>query len=64
MAQVVMVVTDVLVYQEGIKAEDKTIKTLLTCHHKLMSDIRAILKTLAKVRLHTCVAIIVYMLVA
>ena len=36
-------------FQDSIKSEVATIKTLLASHHKLMSDIRAILKTLAKV---------------
>ncbi|XP_052759875.1 serine/threonine-protein kinase SMG1-like [Mya arenaria] len=34
--------------REGIKTEVNAIRTLLASHHKLMSDIRAILKSLAK----------------
>ncbi|KAL4241086.1 Serine/threonine-protein kinase smg1 [Mactra antiquata] len=34
--------------KDGIKSEVNNIKTLLTTHHKLMSDIRAVLKSLAK----------------
>ena len=38
-----------LLLQDGIEKEVNTVKVLLTTHHKLMSDIRAILKSLAKV---------------
>lgn len=37
-------------FQDGIETEVNAIKVLLTTHHKLMSDIRAILKSLAKVQ--------------
>lgn len=40
---------EVYLFQDGIDKEVNSIKVLLTTHHKLMLDIRAILKSLAKV---------------
>jgi hypothetical protein len=36
-------------FQDAIKDEVTAIKTILTTHHKLMSDIRTILKSMSKV---------------
>ena len=38
-----------LCFKDGVKTQVVSIRNILSYHHKLMSDIRSILKSLAKV---------------